>query len=135
MPGFEEVWTAAARDREGESVSPALRPRLEAVYTIIVSQPVDLAGLKEGLQELLEFLAGEGRTNANCWAADLFFLLTDYWERDWGGQGLSDDFIEVLARMSEALHDTVQARDVAENFDCLPEQLLERVRRLSISGS
>jgi hypothetical protein len=32
--------------------------------------------------------------------------------------------------MGEALHDTVQAPEIAENFGCLPEQLLERVRHL-----
>jgi hypothetical protein len=31
--------------------------------------------------------------------------------------------------MGEALHDTVKTPKSAENFDCLPEQLLARARR------
>ena len=37
---------------------------------------------------------------------------------------------DILAMMSEALHDTVQAPEIAQNFGCLPEQLLEKVRNL-----
>jgi hypothetical protein len=73
-------------------------------------------------------LAGEGRTNANCWAADLFFALPEGW--DWGDQELPEEFHEVLAMTGEALHDTVRAKEFAESFDCLPEQILERVRRI-----
>jgi len=36
----------------------------------------------------------------------------------------------VLALMGQALHDTVGSPKIAENFDCLLEQLLDRVRRL-----
>ena len=32
--------------------------------------------------------------------------------------------------MGHALHDTIRSQNVAENFECLPEQLLERVRHL-----
>ncbi|MGH9865387.1 MAG: hypothetical protein ACRD4H_08250, partial [Candidatus Acidiferrales bacterium] len=67
--------------------------------------------------------------NANCWAVDLFFLLSERWERDWAEQRLPEDFHDVLALMGHALHDTVQAPDIARNFGCLPEQLLERVRK------
>ena len=77
------------------------------------------------------FLAGEGRTNANCWAVDLFFALSQGWERDWAEQRLSEDFHDVLATMGSALHDTIKAPDIAENFGCLPEQLLKHVKRLS----
>jgi hypothetical protein len=40
----------------------------------------------------------------------------------------------VLTMMGEALHDAVQAPDVAGDFECLPEQLLERVKRLDANG-
>jgi hypothetical protein len=79
---------------------------------------------------LLEYLSGRGRTNANCWAVDMFFCLSEGWERNWTEQDLPDDFHDVLALMGQALHDAVRAPKIAENFDCLPEQLLERVRRL-----
>jgi hypothetical protein len=37
---------------------------------------------------------------------------------------------DVLAMMGEALHDAVKAPEIARNFGCPPEQLLERVKRL-----
>jgi hypothetical protein len=91
-----------------------------------------LAGLKKSLEDLLKYLAGEQRTNANCWAVDLFFCLSQEWECDWTDQNLPEDFHDVLAMMGEALHDTVQAPEIARNFDCLPEQLLDRVKRLRV---
>jgi hypothetical protein len=130
MAGFDDAWLAAAGSRDGELVSPALRPLLAKVYAGVLSTPPDLIGIKRSLQDLLEFLAGEGRTNANCWAADMFFCLSEGWERDWTEQNLPEDFHEVLALMGEALHDTVKSPEIASNFDCLPEQLLARVKNL-----
>jgi hypothetical protein len=132
MLGFDHAWAAVAVHREGEAVSPELRPLLERVYVDILSSPTDLAALKKSLEELLEFLSGRGRTNANCWAVDLFFCLSNGWERDWTDQSLPEEFHDVLAKMGEALHDTVRSPAVAKNFDCLPEQLLEEVRNLQI---
>jgi hypothetical protein len=129
MPGFDDAWNAVARARGGESVSPKLRPLLETVYSQSLSHPVNPSGLKRSLEDLLEFLAVEGRTNANCWAVDLFFAHSEGWERDWAEQDLPEDLHEIIAMMSEALHDTVSAPEIAKNFGCLPEQLLERVRR------
>jgi hypothetical protein len=43
------------------------------------SESVDLRSLKESLLELLEFLAGEGRTSANGWAVDRFFAESEGW--------------------------------------------------------
>jgi hypothetical protein len=83
----------------------------------------------------LEFLANEGRTNANCWADDLFFALSQGWERDWTEQHLPDDFHYVFVKMGEALHDTVRSPEFAQDFDCLPKQLLGRVRRLRSSAA
>ena len=39
-------------------------------------------------------------------------------------------FHEVLGLMGDALHDTVKSPEIADNSDCLPEQVLECVRRL-----
>lgn len=61
----------------------------------------------------------------------MFFCNAEGWERDWADQNFPDDFQDVFALMSEALHDTVKTPRIAGNFDCLPEQLLERVRRLT----
>src|SRR5215469_16505993 len=56
------------------------------------------------------------------------------WERDWTDQDLPDDLQDVLALMGEALHDRVRMPKIAENFGCLPEQLLDRVRCLRASN-
>ena len=134
MPSFEEAWTSVARDRDGEAVSQELQPLLKEVYVQVLSKPIGLSALKRSLERLLEFLSGQGRTNANCWAADLFFGVSAGWELDWADQGLPDEFHDVLAKMGEALHDTVRAKQVAENFDCLPEQLLAHVNRIHTSA-
>ena len=111
-----------------------LKPLLERVYVDLQSEPVSLPVLKKDLAALLEYLNKEGRTNANCWAVDLFFGEPDDigWERDWTDAGLPDDFHDVFALMGQALHDTVTSPKIAWNFDCLPEQLLERLRRVSV---
>jgi len=81
--GFDDAWLAVSASRDGEAVSHELRSLLERVYIAVLSNPTALVELKTSLQKLLEFLAGDGRTNANCWAADLFFCLSEGWERDW----------------------------------------------------
>ena len=134
MPSFDEAWAAAAKTRDGEPVSAELRPLLCDVYRKLVFGPLDPVTLKQSLRELLEFLRDHGRTNANCWAVDIFFALSEGWERDWAEQELPHALHDLLAMMGEALHDTVQAPSVAENFGCLPEQLLEQVDRLHIDA-
>ena len=131
MAGFEDAWAAVDHPKDGESVSPELQPLLRRVYSDVLAAPVNLPSLKESLTALLEYLSRDGRTNANCWAVDLFFCLSEGWERDWTEQELPDDFHDLLALMGQALHDTVKTPKIAENFDCLPEQLLDRVRRLT----
>jgi hypothetical protein len=68
--------------------------------------------------------SAQGRTNANCCAVDSFLLLDGDWGVRW--VELPPEFVEVFALMAEALHDTVSAPDVAENFGCTPEQILEK---------
>jgi hypothetical protein len=130
MAGFNDAWSAVAGRRQGETVSSELRPLLKAVYEDVLAETVDLAALKKSLRALLEYLDGAGRTNANCWAVDLFFSESKRWERDWTEANLPDDFHDLLAMMGEALHDSVKNPEIAGNFDCLPEQLLKRVSRL-----
>ena len=117
---------------EGEEVSPHLPPLLAAVYTEVVSPEPDLGALQRALEALLVFLSSSaGRTNANCVAADHFFMLNDRWERDW--EHLPDQFQDILGMLGDALHDTVSAPEVAENFDNTPEQLLRRLRQIRIN--
>jgi hypothetical protein len=130
MSGFNEASEAVAAPRNGEPVSDALRPLLQGVYSQSLSKPLDAIELKKSLENLLMFLSGDGRTNANCWAVDLFFCVGEGWERGWAEQSLPDDFHDVLSLMGQALHDTIKNPAIAENFDCLPEQLLERVKNL-----
>jgi hypothetical protein len=130
MPGFEDAWSAVDKTWSGESVSPELRPLLLGVYSSILSTPTDFVSVKRNLEKLLEFLVDEGRTNANCWATDMFFMLSEGWERDWTDQNLPDDLHDVLSLMGQALHDTVRSPEIVSNFDCLPEQLLSRVKSL-----
>lgn len=135
MANFDRAFGTAAKTRDGEMVSTQLRPLLHDVYTQVVSPSKDLAALKKSLIVLLEFLRDEGRTNANCWAVDLFFAESDRWECDWTEQKLPEDFHDIFAMMSEALHDTVQASSIAENFGCLPEQLLSQINKLQAGAA
>jgi len=135
MTGFDAAWAAVDHEKDGESVSSELRPLLRQVYSDVLAVPNDLPALKNSLTALLEYLSGAGRTNANCWAVDLFFCLSEGWERDWIEQNLPEDVHDVLSLMGQALHDTVKTPKVADNFDCLPKQLLERVRRLNVSAA
>lgn len=132
MSGFDKAWAAVAVSRDGEPVSKDLHPLLQAVYVQVLSEPLREVELKASLENLLKFLVSDGRTNANCWAVDLFFGLCEGWEQDWGQQFLPENFHDILAMMGEALHDTVRRPEIAGEFGCLPEQLLERVRRLAL---
>jgi hypothetical protein len=89
---------------------------------------LDLRRLKAELISLFEYLCSiEGRTQDNCTAVDAFFTTDDLWVR----KELPEDFHEVFAYASEALHDTVSNPAVSGNFGCTPEQLLGKTRELS----
>jgi hypothetical protein len=62
----------------------------------------------------------------------LFFGICQHWERDWGDHNLPEKLHDVLAKMGEALHDTVRHTDIAENFGCLPEQLLQELESFEV---
>ena len=49
----------------------------------------------------------------------------------WVERNLPDPFHDIFADMSGALHDTISAPEIAENFDSTPEQLLKRARDLN----
>jgi hypothetical protein len=72
----------------------------------------------------------EGRSNANCSATDNFFLLREGWETDW--DHLPGSFGDILGDMGAALHDTVEAPEIARNFESTPEQLLERIQAIKV---
>jgi len=121
---FDRRWHAAATFRR---VSHLLPPLVRRVDEEAARQPADLGALKAALVELLELLASEaGRTDANCTATDYYFSRA---EPAWSH--LPPAYRSLLESLGGTLHDTVHAPKIAANFDCLPEQLLERARRLS----
>src|SRR5262245_34701545 len=117
---------AIIEEKYGEQVSPGLRPLLEAVYSCLEDRTIELGNVVTAIESVLSFLASpEGRTNANCWAADLFFCIRDDWECSW--EHLPEELQEILEEMGGALHDTVQFPDIAQRLDATPEQLLSRL--------
>ena len=77
MAGFEDAWAAVAGPYFGERVSLELRPLLQEVYSGVISRPASLPGLEQSLLALLHYINTVGRTNANCWAVDSFFGLSE----------------------------------------------------------
>lgn len=119
MSGFDERYKQAAGFRRA---SPELRPLVAAVDEALAAG--DLPALRLALIAMLELLASErGRTDANCCVIDAFFAGVD-------ASLLRDDFRALVSDLSGALNDAIYAPQIAANFDCLPEQLLERARRL-----
>jgi hypothetical protein len=113
--------------RDGELVSPAITPLLEGVYEEIKKQSPSQQ-VASALHLLLSFLSSPvGRTNANCWAVDLFFMVSDGWECEW--DHLDEELQDIIGDIAGALHDTVQAPEIARDFDSTPEQLLQRLER------
>lgn len=121
MKTFEQFYRPAA------DVDGALRPLVERLHGCLTIRPVDSPALKAAMICVLAFLASpQGRTDANCRAVDYFFAQDEAWDAD----QLPEPFVDILADMSSALHDTVSAPLIAANFQSTPEQLLERTRRL-----
>jgi hypothetical protein len=121
MRTFEQLY------RPASDVDQILGPLLERLHQSLILRPVDGPALRTAMIGLLEFLASpRGRTDANCRAVDSFLMQDQAWDSD----QLPESFVEILADMSGALHDTVSAPDIAANFESTPEQLLERSRRL-----
>jgi hypothetical protein len=50
------------------------------------------------------------------------------WERDW--DHLPEQYQDILGMLGDALHDTIAAPEIAENFSNTPEQLLARLREV-----
>ncbi len=131
MPeSFAYRYDSAVRNRE---VSPELLPLLRELDNRMVDRPWNFVLLKQALVELLSFLVtAEGRTDANCRAADLFvdLSMSDNGWPHWGD--LSQPFESIIFDIGGQLHDTFGAPEIAESFQSLPEQLLERAQNLQI---
>ena len=105
-----------------------LQPLMHSVRAAVFASPLDVPALKASLIAVFEYLSSPaGRTDANCCAVDSFFFLDD----DLPLERLPDSLQDVFAHM-DALHDTITAPQIAEDFGSTPEQLLQRVRNSSI---
>lgn len=117
-----------SRIPQPQQADATLRPLMQSVCAAVLAAPLDVPALKASLIALLEYLSSPpGRTDANCCAVDSFFCLDD----DLPLERLPDSLQDVFAHM-DALHDTITAPQIAENFSSTPEQLLERVRNSRI---
>jgi hypothetical protein len=111
-----------------QQADATLQPLMHSVRAAIFASPLDLAAVRTALIALFEYLSSPvGRTDTNCCAVDGFFYL----DEDLPLERLPDSLQEVFAHM-DALHDTITAPQIAENFSSTPEALLERVRNSSI---
>ena len=111
-----------------QQADATLQPLMQSVRDALFASPLDPATIKASLIALFEYLCSPaGRTDDNCRAVDSFFYLDD----DLPLEHVPDSLQDVFAHM-DALHDTITAPDIAENFSSTPEQLLERVRNSSI---
>ena len=108
----------------------ALNSYLFKVRDAVSSTPPKLAEIKAALVDLLVYLSlPEGRTNENCITTDTFFRLHDDYGFNWFH--LPEEFQLILQDMGSQLHDTMEHPDIATNYECTPEQLLERIHSLS----
>jgi len=121
MTTFDQLY------RPATDVDEALRPLLRRLHDELQRAPAELPALRAAIIAVLEFLASPaGRTDANCGAVDSFLMRDEVWD----GDRLPQAYVDILADMAGALHDTITAPDIAANFESAPEQLLERARRL-----
>ena len=127
---FDRVFTWAveqARRHTSEQVPPELEPHLRHFFDEFVratqQEPIDERSLAHALRPLLVYLTtSAGRTDANCWATDLFV-----YDMPWSDDVPDNELFDVVRYMGEALHDTVNTPYWAENMSSTPEQLLARL--------
>lgn len=139
--GLEKKYAlSVSEDMDGKNIAAArlagadsrARELVNAVQSILAHNVPDLAELKKSLINLLEYLSSpNGRTDENCNAINSFFMCDDLWV----DRNLPDHFNEIFVDVSGALHDTVSAPEIAENFDSTPEQLLKRAKELNTQQS
>jgi len=101
----------------------------EQVRAALVAEKIDSNQVVQRLDSLLEYLCSPaGRTDSNCRFVDSFFMKHD----EWAELGLPDALHDIFADLAGALHDTVSAPEVAQNFESTPQQLRERLRAVRI---
>lgn len=130
---FQEISKRGRQAGRGP-ISPALQPLLRRLYDAFVSHPRSVTANYSAILDILRYLTTqEGRTDANCWAVDLF--VAEDWTNDWWpthSDDLPDELNDILADIAIALHDTVAFPDVAEDAGSTPEQLLQQAESLRL---
>ena len=127
MDEFEKAYVRLCSRRK---VSKGLTSLLEDVYRTLHEAPTNLARIKRRLVSLLSFLCEpENRTDENCQAVDLFFAIHDHWNISW--DRYPEQLKQLLDDIGGCLHDTVEAPEIAANFESTPEQLLSRAKKLN----
>ena len=117
--------------KEGQPKKPKdLNQLLAKVHFSLHEEPVNLGTIKDSLVCLFSFLCEpKNRTHNNCRAVDLFFCVDNHSDVFWNS--LPDDYRQLFEDIGGCLHDTVEAPEIATNFESTPEQLLSRAKRLS----
>jgi len=110
-------------------VDPELGVLLLAVDAELCAAAPNLVALHTSLDRLFRFLSEIGRTHANCWAADSFFLDDKRWASSLAQLPAA---YESLLQAIPGIHDTVSAPEVAQNFGCTPEALLEQLYAIDL---
>jgi hypothetical protein len=119
---FEEAF-----QRIASSVPSSLRPLLREVHDAYASRPPDAARARSALVTLFTHLVSpDARTHTNVCAVDRFLMEDPALTKD---TALPPQFVEFVLN-ADALHDTIESPEVAENFESTPEQLLEKARKL-----
>jgi hypothetical protein len=119
---FEEAF-----QRIAGSAPTSLRPIFREVHDAYASRPPDAVRAKSALVSLFTYLASpDARTHANVCAVERFLMEDPALTKD---TALPPEFVEFILN-ADALHDTIESPEVAENFESTPEQLLEKARNL-----
>jgi hypothetical protein len=106
---------------------PALRPALLEVLAAFSTLSFSADRARDALVSLFERLSSPGiRTSENC--AFVEHYLMDV-ESVCGSHDMPARYREFLCN-ANALHDAITAPAIAENFGCLPEQLMAEARTL-----
>lgn len=100
------------------------------IYAEICKSSANLKEIKNKLEVLLSFLCTpDGRTDKNCNLVSKYFLLKNDWPVNI--KHLPEELYDILFDFV-TLGDSIKRPNTASNFESLPEQLLERVRRLKV---
>ncbi len=119
---FEEAF-----QRISSSAPASLSPLFREVHDAYASRPPDAVRARSALVSLLIYLASpDARTHTNVCAVDRFLMEDPALTKD---TALPAQFVEFVLN-ADALHDTIESPEVAENFESTPEQLLEKAREL-----